>query len=161
MTLGLCAALLSGCGASWAGSWNGTADIGPVAAHPLTLVLSESGSTAQLASDGGEGQVLTICSKKVEAPKITLEIDTGRPDCTPGQGAKRLRLEGMIGAEVIHGDIYEGHERVGFFRAFRAAEHGGDGLASTPAPTAPASSTPVPSTGAPSTPPTSGTGSAP
>ena len=129
----------SGCGAAWSGAWTGTADIGPVDAHALTLILSEAAGTVQLAQAGGDSPTLTVCTKQIEGTKITLEIDTGRPDCSPGSGARRLRLEGMIGARVIHGDIYQGHERIGFFRAFRAADDG-ESLASAPTPPAPTQS---------------------
>ncbi len=138
---------LTGCGAAWSGAWTGTADVGPVDAHALTLILSPSASTVQLALGDGDTPTLTVCAKQIEGAKLALEIDTGRPDCSPGQGARRLRLEGLIGARVIHGDIYHGHERIGFFRAFRATDED-EGLASTPTPTP----TPAPTSHPPATP---------
>ncbi|MCO4763237.1 MAG: hypothetical protein KC502_17090 [Myxococcales bacterium] len=112
--------LLSGCGASWAGAWDGTADLGPVSAYALTLSLSADQSTATWAAPGDAPQQLKICKRQVKGAQLTLDIDIGRPDCTQGKGAKPLQLRGRVGARVIHGSIYQNRERVGFFRAFRS-----------------------------------------
>jgi len=112
---------LSGCGASWTGTWGGVADLGPVDAHELTLTLSDKDSTVTLKDANGDTKTLQVCARSVENRKITLVVDMSRPDCSTGANAKRLRLDGLIGAGVIHGDMYRGQQRVGFFRAFRAS----------------------------------------
>ena len=126
--IGLGALCLSGCAAAWSGAWSGTADLGPVEARTLTLHLLDgepatAGASAlgsvRWAAAGGAAHTFQVCKRQVVGPKITLEIDTAHPDCSAGADAKPLRLEGTIGAGVIHGDLFRGQERVGFFRAFR------------------------------------------
>ncbi len=120
VVVALAGALAAGCSPSWVGSWAGTADLGPVNAYTIELSLADADgvSGAVVTAPDGRVQRHKLCSQSVQGRQITFEIDTGRSDCSAGPGAERLRFEGAVGARLIHGIIYRGKERVGFFRAF-------------------------------------------
>ncbi|MEY3013175.1 MAG: hypothetical protein RIT45_1910 [Pseudomonadota bacterium] len=121
---------LAGCSAPTAGMWQGTADIGPIDAFPIVVMLPDE------APDGHrvQGEVelrlaagparYAICSGRARNGNIEFEIDWTHRDCKTPEGAKADRrvFRGRVGDGVVAGAIWKGSEQVGFFRAYRPSE---------------------------------------
>ena len=119
--------LLIGCGAPMAGTWHGTFDRGPVAAHPLVLHVQEDGQKGSLEvrETGGAVTRFSVCSLEVDPNRrVTLTYDANRPNCDAGNADRSgLRtLQGFVGESVFYGDVLNGSEKLGFFRIFRDAD---------------------------------------
>ncbi|MCB9737805.1 MAG: hypothetical protein H6747_00975 [Deltaproteobacteria bacterium] len=119
-----------GCSAPTAGMWQGTADIGPIDAFPLVVMLPaeapddhrvEGEVELRLASGP---QRYTICSGRARNGNLEFEIDWSNRSCKTKDGAKADRrvFRGRVGEGVIAGAIWKGTEQVGFFRAYRPSE---------------------------------------
>lgn len=124
----LCVALLvvlAACSSPVAGGWQGTADLGPVAATDVTLNLDEEGNAGTIAirEPGKVFEKYTICSIHLDKRDLALTYDANRPNCddkSPDPSDRRT-LRGTVGEGVVFGEVLgpDARTRVGFFRAFR------------------------------------------
>ena len=119
--------LLTGCGAPTAGMWQGTADLGPIDAFALVVMLPEEGfeGEVELAFRDGPAR-FSVCKGRARNGNFELEIDWSHRDCKLPNGAApdRRLLRGTVGEGVIAGTILRPNangkpEQLGFFRAYR------------------------------------------
>lgn len=121
---------LPACSAPTAGMWQGTADVGPIDAFPLVVMLPEAAQVDHRMQGVVELQVrgdtkrFTICSGQARNGNVEFEIDWRTPSCKTAAGAEpdRRIFRGSVGPGLITGVILKGKEQVGFFRAYRPAE---------------------------------------
>ncbi len=118
-----CLWLVSGCASPLAGKWQGTADIGPIAAFDLQFEVDSEDQPGTIAvREPGRPEHMRICHIDRQGRAITIEYDVGRPNCdasgpTP---ADRRVLKGTIGEGIVTGEVWKGGDKIGFFRAFVA-----------------------------------------
>lgn len=129
----LFATILAGCSSPLAGGWQGTADLGPVAAYDVTLQLNEEATAGTIAirEAGKAFEKFTLCSVEVTERAMALEYDANRPNCDVkgADPSDRRTLVGTVGEGVVFGEILAAGsepsadgkpgQRLGFFRAFR------------------------------------------
>ncbi len=129
----LLAVTFMGCSSPLAGGWQGTADLGPVAAYEVTLQLNEDASAGTLAirETGKAFEKFTLCSIEVTERAMALTYDANRPNCDEkgADPSDRRTLLGTVGEGVVFGEIFaagttagadgKSPPRLGFFRAFR------------------------------------------
>ncbi len=119
--------LLAGCGSATAGMWQGTADIGPIDAFDLVVMLPEEGFEGEIELSFKDGPArFSVCRGRARNGNVELEIDWRHRDCKLPDGAApdRRLLRGTVGEGVIAGTILRPiaggkPEQVGFFRAYR------------------------------------------
>lgn len=123
-------ALLTGCGAPTAGMWQGTADIGPIDAFSLVVMLPEEGFEGEVELGLRDGPArFSVCKGRARNGNFELEIDWSHRDCKLPNGAApdRRLLRGTVGEGVIAGTILRPNsngkpEQLGFFRAYRPTD---------------------------------------
>ena len=121
LTVATCV-LVSGCGSQFAGTWNGTADIGPIDALTMTVVMPKKGLDGKLTIRTKDGtKTYQICQAELKGDRFEVQYDEALPDCTKKKGVDSdLRtLKGTLGVTVIFGQVFKGKQQIGFFRAFR------------------------------------------
>ena len=105
-----------------AGTWDGTADVGPIDAFALTVELPEEGLEGAISIFEPGGKVsYQICKASQVGDHFVLHWDAGWKDCKQNKKTKSEpgRLVGTAGESALFGEIFKGDSRVGFFRAFR------------------------------------------
>ena len=143
---GLLLMLAQGCGSPLVGQWRGTADIGPLAAYPIEIRIDPEAKSGRLdlAETGKPFTRYEFCSvADATGRKLELVYDPAVPACDPAAKSEgRRTLKGTVGEATLFGELFEGPNRIGFFRLFRvdpdapAAETEPDAApAPTPAPT--------------------------
>ena len=120
----LAAFAVVGCSAPTAAMWSGTADIGPIDAFPIIVMLPTEGLAGEVEMKLADGNArFSICSARARNGAIEIEIDWTHRDCKVPEGAApdRRMLRGSFGAGVMAGVIEQGNRSIGFFRAYRAS----------------------------------------
>jgi hypothetical protein len=121
--VGLLLALFSGCGSPVAGQWRGTVDIGPVAAYPVEIRIDPEATTGRidLAEAGKPFTRFEFCTiADATTRKLELVYDPQTPACDPkGKPDGRRTLRGTVGEATLFGELFEGPNRIGFFRLFK------------------------------------------
>ena len=105
-----------------AGTWDGTADVGPIDALALTVELPEEGLEGAISIFEPGGKVsYQICKASLQGDQFILHWDAGWKDCKQHKDRKSEpgKLVGTAGEVALFGEIFKGESRVGFFRAFR------------------------------------------
>lgn len=132
--VGLALATVAACSAPAVGTWSGTADLGPQRGQQLRLQLFEDEKTGKLwLQDPGKPEDFSVCSLQRTGRSVQIEYDAARPNCAgdAGSPSERRVLKGTIGEGVVFGEVWQGGEKLGFFRAF-APWITDDGQAKTP-----------------------------
>ena len=113
----------SGCTAAIAGRWQGTADVGPIKAFDLRLEVSGDGKSGRIAVQDGSPGAHDLCRIEVNGRDVELEYDLAQPTCRSEEGkpSERRRLRGTVGEGLVFGEVLQGSQRIGFFRAYLAA----------------------------------------
>ena len=113
--------VLAACASPAAGGWRGTADLGPVAAYDIEYKLSDDASQGQIAiREPGRGfsqQWFRLCTLSVDRRQMRATYDPTSPDCQGAVGNRR-EIRGLVGESVLWGEIWQGNQKQGFFRAF-------------------------------------------
>ena len=113
----------SGCTAAIAGRWQGTADVGPIKAYDLRLEVASDGKSGRIAVQDGSPGAHDLCRIEVKGRDVDLEYDLAQPPCRSEEGkpSERRRLRGTVGEGLVFGEVLQGSQRIGFFRAYLAA----------------------------------------
>ena len=115
-------AVLVACSSPAAGGWRGTADLGPVAAYPFEVKFNDDASQGHIAvREPGRGfaqQWFQLCTLTVDRRQITATYDPTSPDCQ-GAASSRREVRGLVGEGVLWGELWQGNQKLGFFRAFQ------------------------------------------
>lgn len=113
---------LMACSSPAAGGWRGTADVGPVAAYEIAIRFNDDASQGQVSvREPGRPfsqQWFQLCSLEVDRRVLVATYDPSSPECQGAMSGRR-ELRGMIGEQVIWGEIWQQERKSGFFRAFR------------------------------------------
>ncbi len=113
---------LSACGSHLQGAWDGTADIGPIDAFPLTVMMPAEGLEGDITIAKPDGKMTYhVCKASQQGDQFTLHWDAGWNDCKKHKDRASApgRLVGVAGEGALFGEVFKGKKRVGFFRAFR------------------------------------------
>ncbi len=110
----------AGCTAALAGRWQGTADVGPIAAYDLRIEVAGDGKSGRIAVKDGSPGAHDLCRIDVRGRDVDLEYDLAQPTCAQeaGKPTDRRQLRGTIGEGLVFGEVLRGTERIGFFRAY-------------------------------------------
>lgn len=113
----------SGCAAPIAGRWQGTADVGPINAYDLRLEVASDGKSGRIAVQDGSPGAHDLCRIELNGRDVDLEYDLAQPTCRSEEGkpSDRRRLRGTVGEGLVFGEVLQGSQRIGFFRAYLAA----------------------------------------
>lgn len=109
------------CSSPLAGRWQGTADMGPIAAFELQLEVDADDLTGTLnLREPGKPESYRICHIDRRGRAIAIEYDVGRPNCdaTGSTPSERRVLKGQVGEGIVSGEVWKGSDKLGFFRAY-------------------------------------------
>ena len=75
LTVATCV-LVSGCGSQFAGTWNGTADIGPIDALTMTVVMPEKGLQGKITIRTKKAtKTYQICQASLDGDRFEMQYD--------------------------------------------------------------------------------------
>lgn len=110
----------AGCAAPIAGRWQGTADVGPIKAYDLQLEVASDGGSGRITVQDGSVGAHDLCRIDIRGRNVDLEYDLAQPTCRSEEGkpSDRRRLRGTVGEGLVFGEVLQGAQRIGFFRAY-------------------------------------------